>query len=85
MRNYGNAYITCHLVHSETLPKKGFPVVFYGVKGSDQLTKWSPSYFNLLEASIVRNYCVRLIGDPVRKICKRGAFVVLPPYFFNSA
>jgi len=87
IRDYGNAYITYHLVRSETLPKKGFPVVFYGVKGSDHLMKWSPSHFNLLEASIVRNYCVKLIGDPLRKICKRGAlaFVVPPPYFSNLA
>jgi helicase MOV-10 len=72
MRDYGNAYITYHLVNSGVLPKKGFPVAFHGIKGSEQRTKWSPSYSNILEASIVRNYCVKLIKDPERKICERG-------------
>ena len=70
MRDYGNPYITCHLVLSDVLPKKGFPVVFHGVKGSEQHAKWSPSYFNIIEASIVRDYCVKLVGDCERKICK---------------
>jgi AAA domain len=74
MRDYGNAYITYHLVNSGVLPKRGFPIVFHGVKGSDQRTKWSPSCSNVLEASIVRNYCVKLIRDPERKICERGTF-----------
>ena len=70
MRDYGDAYITYHLVNSGVLPKKGFPVVFHGIKGNEQRTKWSLSYSNVLEASIVRNYCVKLIGDPERKICE---------------
>src|SRR6267154_4895524 len=73
MRDYGNSYITYHLVLSEVLPKKGFPVLFHGVKGNEQHAKWSPSYFNIIEASIVRDYCVKLLGDPERKICKNGA------------
>ena len=70
MRDYGNSYITYHLVLSDVLPKKGFPVVFHGIKGSEQHAKWSPSYFNIIEASVVRDYCLKLIGDPERKICK---------------
>jgi helicase MOV-10 len=72
MRDYGNAYITYHLVDSGALPKKGFPVAFHGIKGSEQRAKWSLSYSNVLDASIVRDYCVKLIGDPDRKICERG-------------
>jgi helicase MOV-10 len=70
MRDYGNSYVTYHLALSDVLPKKGFPVVFHGVKGSEQHTKWSPSHFNIIEASIVRDYCLKLTGDPERKICK---------------
>jgi helicase MOV-10 len=72
MRDYGNSYITFHLVHSDVLPKKGFPVVFHSVKGSEQHAEWSPSYFNIIEASIVRDYCVKLTGDTERKICEYG-------------
>jgi len=86
MRDYGNAYITYHLVDSGVLPKKGFPVAFHGVKGSEQRTKRSLSYSNVLEASIVRNYCVKLIGDPERKICERGtSYCSTTSFLVNSA
>jgi helicase MOV-10 len=52
------------------LPKKGFPVVFHGVRSNQERTKSSPSYFNVLEASIIRNYCVKLVSDRERKICE---------------
>jgi len=78
MRDYGNTYITYHLVLSDMLPKKGFPVVFHGVKASEQHAKRSPSYLNIIEASVVRDYCVKLIGDRERKICKNKAFLILP-------
>jgi helicase MOV-10 len=84
MRDYGNTHITCHLVNSSVLPKKGFPIVFHGIKGSEQHTKWTLSYFSVLEASIVRNYCVKLIGDPERKICEHGSFCCSTiSFFFN--
>ena len=78
MRDYGNAYITYHLVHSAALPKKGFPIVFHAINGSEQCTESSPSHFDVLEASIVRNYCVKLVRDPQRKICGFETFVVPP-------
>ena len=80
MRDYGNSYITYHMVHSEVLPKKGFPVVFHGVRGNEERAESSPSYFNVLEASIIRNYCVKLVGDPDRKICEHGFLLVLPHF-----
>ena len=80
MRDHGNAYITYHMVHSEVLPKKGFPVVFHGVRGNGERTKSSPSYFNVVEASIIRNYCVTLIEDPERKICEHASISIPPPF-----
>jgi helicase MOV-10 len=53
---------------SDVLPKKGFPIVFHGVRGNEDHTKSSPAYFNVLEASIIRNYCVKLTRDPERKL-----------------
>ena len=78
MHDYGNAYITYHLVHSAALPKKGFPIVFHTIKGSEQCTESSPSHFDVLGASIVRDYCVKLVGDPQRKICECETFVAPP-------
>src|SRR5712672_1052595 len=84
MREYGNTYITYDLVHSDVLPKKGFPVVFHGVRGSEEHSKWSPSAFNILEASIVRDYCVKLTADPERKTCECEVRLVVPPSLFTS-
>jgi helicase MOV-10 len=81
LRECGNAYITYHLVHSTVLPKKGFPVVFHGVDGSEQHSKRSPPYPNIPEALIVRNYCVKLTEDPdpERNICECTTSLVPPP------
>jgi helicase MOV-10 len=73
MRASGDVDVTHFLVNSGVLPKKGFPIVFHGIKGREKRTKWSPSYFNIYEASIVRNYCVDLTSDTERKICECGA------------
>jgi helicase MOV-10 len=73
MRAFGDKDVTHFLVNSGVLPKKGFPIVFHGIKGNEKRTKWSPSYFNIHEASVVRNYCVELTSDPARKICDSGA------------
>ena len=40
----------------EHLPKRGFPVIFHGVKGEDQREENSPSYFNPQEASEVSSH-----------------------------
>ena len=81
MRDYGNAYIAYHLVHSDVLPKKGFPIVFHGVKGSEQHAESSPSPFDVLEASIVRNYCAKLVGNTEQKICEPVILIVPQPVF----
>ena len=73
MRASGDMDVTHLLVDSVVLPQKGFPIVFHGIKGSEKRTRLSPSYFNIYEASVVRNYCVALTSDPERMICECGA------------
>lgn len=46
--------------------------MFHGIKGAEKRTRRSPSYFNILEASVVRNYCVALTQDPELRISKRS-------------
>jgi len=84
MRDYGNSYITYHMVNSDVLPRKGFPVVFHGIRGNEEHTTSSPTYFNVLEASIIRDYCMKLTRDPERKICKHRTFSASPPFPPNS-
>jgi helicase MOV-10 len=73
MRAYGDEDVTHHLVDSGVLQKKGFPIVFHGIKGREKRTRQSPSYYNIHEASVVRDYCVALTSDRERKICECGA------------
>ena len=68
MRAYASPDVSHALLQSDVLSKQGFPVVFHSIKGQEQRTKQSPSYLNLLEASVVRDYCLRLIGDCEHKI-----------------
>jgi helicase MOV-10 len=73
MRPYGDRDVTHLLVDSGVLQEKGFPIVFHGIKGREKRTKKSPSYYNINEASVVRDYCVALTSDPERRICECGA------------
>ncbi|KAK2463831.1 hypothetical protein APHAL10511_004136 [Amanita phalloides] len=56
----GDPTMTHSLQDIDMLPKKGFPIIFHGVAGRDQQEDLSPSYFNIEEASIVKNYCLKL-------------------------
>ncbi|KAI9462824.1 P-loop containing nucleoside triphosphate hydrolase protein [Lactarius psammicola] len=62
----------------DVLPKKGFPVVFHGIKGQERRTRHCPSYFNTLEASVVRDYCQKLTRDRKHRICAEEIGVVAP-------
>jgi helicase MOV-10 len=58
------------LLQSDVLPKKGFPIVFHGIKGRELRKRYSPSYLNIHEASVVRDYCLKLVKDREQKICE---------------
>jgi helicase MOV-10 len=47
--------------------KKGFPIVFHGVIGKDEREGSSPSFFNVDEASLVREYCEKLLKKNSKK------------------
>ncbi|KAF8267993.1 P-loop containing nucleoside triphosphate hydrolase protein [Lactarius quietus] len=79
MRADASPDVTHTFLRSDLLPKKGFPVVFHGIKSQEQRTKQSPSYLNILEASVVRDYCLKLIGDCEHKI-KAEEIGVIAPY-----
>jgi helicase MOV-10 len=81
MRASGEADVTHLLVTSGVLPKKGFPIVFHGVKGREERTMQSPSYFNVYEATVVRDYCMELTSDRERRICEFAAWLVSSPPF----
>jgi len=65
-------------LQSEVLVKKGFPIVFHGIKGKELRGRHSPSYLNIHEASVVRDYCLRLVGDHENKIYPDEIGVIAP-------
>ncbi|NWV07663.1 SDE3 helicase, partial [Ptilonorhynchus violaceus] len=45
----------------EELPKKGFPIIFHGVRGEDQREAKSPSFFNTAEIEVLVHYLKKLL------------------------
>lgn len=54
--------------NSDELARPKFPLVFHSVQGKDDREKFSPSFFNIAEASIVKNYCVSLVSSRKNRI-----------------
>ncbi|KAH9000980.1 P-loop containing nucleoside triphosphate hydrolase protein [Lactarius hatsudake] len=78
MRAHASVDVSRLLLQSDVLPKKGFPLVFHGIKGQERRTRHSPSYLNILEASVVRDYCQKLTQDNEHKIYEQEIGVIAP-------
>ena len=50
------------------LPKRNFPLIFHGIVGKDEREERSPSFFNVDEVTLVKKYCVSLIGDKKNRL-----------------
>ena len=53
--------INCFL-NTSFLPSKQFPVVFHAVSGKNDRESTSPSFFNIDEIAVVRDYVKKLKG-----------------------
>ncbi|XP_004642527.1 RNA helicase Mov10l1 [Octodon degus] len=62
----------------EKLPKKGFPLVFHGVRGSEAREGRSPSWFNPAEAVQVMRYCCLLAHSVSSQVSARDIGVITP-------
>ncbi|KAH9038477.1 P-loop containing nucleoside triphosphate hydrolase protein [Lactarius pseudohatsudake] len=78
MQAHASSDVSRLLLHSCVLPKQGFPVVFHSVKGLELRTQHSPSYLNVHEASVVRDYCQTLTEDRECKIAVEDIGIVAP-------
>ncbi|XP_025909609.1 RNA helicase Mov10l1 [Nothoprocta perdicaria] len=52
--------VVTSLLHWEKLPRKGFPLIFHGIRGNETREGHSPSWFNPTEAVQVMRYCCHL-------------------------
>ena len=67
------------LLEWEGLPKKGFPLVFHGVRGEDMQEGNSPSWFNPAEALQVVKY-VQALKDNTTFAPRLSELAVVTPY-----
>jgi hypothetical protein len=68
------------LVDWEHLPTQGFPLIFHGVQGEDLREANSPSWFNVVEAEVVKNYVDLLVKETRRNRCEPRDIGVVTPY-----
>ncbi|XP_037774698.1 putative helicase mov-10-B.1 [Penaeus monodon] len=62
----------------EYLPKRGFPLIFHGVKGKDEREGNSPSFFNAQEVSQVMDYVKKLINTRHNKVLPKEIGIITP-------
>ncbi|XP_058529792.1 RNA helicase Mov10l1 isoform X1 [Ochotona princeps] len=70
--------VVTSLLGWEKLPKKGFPLVFHGVRGSEAREGRSPSWFNPAEAVQVMRYCLLLARSVTSPVSASDIGVITP-------
>ncbi|KAL7982718.1 hypothetical protein Chor_010316 [Crotalus horridus] len=62
----------------EKLPKKGFPLIFHGMRGMEMREGCNPSWFNPTEAVQVMRYCCLLVKGITCSVSGKDIGVVAP-------
>uniref|UniRef100_A0A8C7EKS7 RNA helicase n=1 Tax=Neovison vison TaxID=452646 RepID=A0A8C7EKS7_NEOVI len=70
--------VVTSLLGWEKLPKKGFPLIFHGVRGSEAREGRSPSWFNAAEAVQVLRYCCLLARSLSSQVSASDIGVITP-------
>ncbi|KAJ7416273.1 RNA helicase Mov10l1 isoform X1 [Willisornis vidua] len=60
------------------LPRKGFPLIFHGIRGSELREGHSPSWFNPTEAVQVMQYCCHLAKNENAAVSETDVGVITP-------
>ncbi|KZT41659.1 P-loop containing nucleoside triphosphate hydrolase protein [Sistotremastrum suecicum HHB10207 ss-3] len=66
------------MLNCEVLVNKQFPALFHAVTGKDEQEKDSPSYFNKIEATIVKQYVTAIRAD--KKRLTSSDIAIISPY-----
>ncbi|XP_010133738.1 PREDICTED: putative helicase Mov10l1, partial [Buceros rhinoceros silvestris] len=66
------------LLHWGKLPRKGFPLIFHGIRGSETREGRSPSWFNATEAVQVMQYCCQLAKNENTAVSVTDIGVIAP-------
>ncbi|KAF9566555.1 RNA helicase [Agrocybe pediades] len=79
LRTCGNKAIISSMENYEQLPKKKFPLIFHAIIGKDMRESSSPSFFNIDEATQVKQYCISLLSNRKNGL-KAEHIGVITPY-----
>ncbi|XP_069346579.1 RNA helicase Mov10l1 [Eulemur rufifrons] len=70
--------VVTSLLGWEKLPKKGFPLIFHGVRGNEAREGRSPSWFNPVEAVQAMRYCCLLARSVSSQVSASDIGVITP-------
>ncbi|XP_072200440.1 RNA helicase Mov10l1 [Excalfactoria chinensis] len=73
-----DASVVTSLLYWEKLPRKGFPLIFHGVRGKEIREGHSPSWFNPTEAVQVMQYCCHLAKNESIAVSVTDIGVITP-------
>ncbi|XP_035749610.1 RNA helicase Mov10l1 [Egretta garzetta] len=73
-----DASVVTSLLHWRKLPRKGFPLIFHGIRGSETREGHSPSWFNPAEAVQVMRYCCHLAKNENTAVSVTDIGVITP-------
>ncbi|NXG43462.1 M10L1 helicase, partial [Psilopogon haemacephalus] len=72
-----NSVVTS-MLHWSKLPRKGFPLIFHGIRGSETREGHSASWFNATEAVQVMRYCCQLAKNENTAVTTADIGVITP-------
>nr|XP_021154068.1 RNA helicase Mov10l1 isoform X2 [Columba livia] len=70
--------VVTSLLHWGKLPRKGFPLIFHGIRGNETREGHSPSWFNPTEAVQVMQYCCHLAKNENTAVSVTDIGVITP-------
>ncbi|XP_009997745.1 PREDICTED: putative helicase Mov10l1 [Chaetura pelagica] len=70
--------VVSSLLHWRRLPRKGFPLIFHGIRGSELREGHSPSWFNPTEAVQIMQYCCHLAKSEYTAVSVADIGVITP-------
>ncbi|KFP33977.1 Putative helicase Mov10l1, partial [Colius striatus] len=73
-----DASVVSSLLHWGKLPRKGFPLIFHGIRGNETRESHSPSWFNATEAVQVMRYCCDLAKKENCAVSEADIGVITP-------
>ncbi|XP_061496210.1 RNA helicase Mov10l1 isoform X2 [Rhineura floridana] len=73
-----SSVVNC-LLGWEMLPRKGFPLIFHGMRGTETREGYNPSWFNPTEAVQVMRYCC-LLAKSINHTVSQMDIGVITPY-----